>query len=251
MNGRSRVFLGRILISAGLAMVAGCQNEKAFAPTSPSQKVSVGGERGAISGPLAVDVDNYRGLVSIEVVPELAAVEVSAIASEGRESGGTAPFIGADRVSSPGGEILRVICSNAGSEGVAGRDVYIRVPRCDGLRVRNSGGNVVARGVSGAIEIESSQGRTGDVRVETNSALTAPVNIRTTGGNVVLAIGRASTGVLDLRATGGEVSLDVPASVITGGRLRSDSVTGTLNKGTNPFVVTTGAGNISFSTRKY
>lgn len=163
-----------------------------------ANRVEIGGTALASSGPLAVDVDNHAGDVQIVVDPKLTepiveayAFDQSAAPNEPDKTGKVGPWVGASRKVSEGGTVLSII-SARNPDFPRAVDVRVRVPSCAGVRVVNGGGNVIVKGVTGAVDIKNDAvtGRwsklAGHVDVTTAGAVSGPIRIESNVGDVQL-----------------------------------------------------------------
>lgn len=207
------------------------------------------------SGPLAVDVDNHAGDVRIDVDPKLTepvveayAFDQSAAPNEPEKTGRVGPWVAATRHVGEGGSILRVV-SGRNPEFPRAVGVSIRVPSCAGVRVVNGGGDVIIKGVSGAIDVknEAVTGRwsrlAGRVEVSTSGAVSGPVRIESSVGSVQLICGGDSDMSFQGKADGkGQVVVHAGRTRL--GWLHRDpgQVSGVLKNGMYPVELTSHAG---------
>lgn len=155
-----------------------------------------------------VDVTNWNGSVYIVADPRFKDAKVSAkVRSLSRNlwqrEGDLVAGADVKAVSTVGtdGRILRVISQPADDPPrPIAVDLYIRVPKVSGTRVRNSGGPVEVVRVEGPIDIENGVGGGpgGDIQVRTGAAMTGPATLVTTSGSVLYQVGPGSTGRFDL-----------------------------------------------------
>lgn len=239
-----------VLSALSLSLAGGCSVHNEI------RTVEITGSGLATTGPLAVDVDNQAGDVRIEVDPKLVAPSVEAYAYDQSEApnepaklGRVGPWVGATRTVGEGGSILRVI-SVRNPEYPRAVGVRIRVPSCAGVRVVNGGGDVVVRGVTGAVDVknEKVEGRWsklgGRVEVTTAGGVSGPVRLESNVGDVELICGSDSDLTFDGKAAGnGQVIVHTGATRM-GWMYRDPSqVSGVLKNGTNHVELTTQAGN--------
>lgn len=210
-----------------------------------ASRVEIAGTTIAGSGPLAVDVDNHAGDVKIEVDPTLTepvveayAFDQSAAPNEPDKAGKIGPWVGASRKVSEGGIVLSVI-SVRNPEFPRAVDVRIRVPSCAGVRVVNGGGNVIVKGITGAVDIKNDAvaGRwsslAGRVEVTTAGAVSGPIRLESSVGDVQLTCGGDSDLAFEGK-TAGKGQVRVIAGKTRLGWLYRDpgQVTGVLKNGT-------------------
>jgi hypothetical protein len=220
-----------------------------------ASRVEIGGTSIASSGPLAVDVDNHAGDVKIEVDPKLSEPIVEAFAfdqasapNEPDKTGKAGPWVGASRKVMEGGTVLSVI-SVRNPDFPRAVDIRIRVPSCAGVRVVNGGGNVIVKGVTGAVDIKNDavQGRwsnlAGRVDVTTAGAVSGPIRLESSVGDVELMCGGDSDLAFEGKADKGQVR--VLAGKTRLGWLYRDpgQVSGVLKNGTYHVQLLSHAGN--------
>lgn len=214
--------------------------------------------------PLALDVSNRLGAVRVMVEPELRApiihaewiepTSLNAPASRSYEPEVRAiripRWVWAQYVDNEGRATLRVVNSDL-DEHDANRRVLltIRVPRCDGVRVRNSGGPVDLVGVGGAVHVDNGFGRKDGARVSlrTNQDIVDPVILSTSDGDIEYAVGPGSAGRIEVDCARSDLRVSDPAGLIN--RI-SDSArdwVGVLNQGTAPVSLYTGKGVVTIS----
>jgi hypothetical protein len=169
----------------------------------------------------AIDVQNLRGSVTIEIDETLAAPEVTAwVRGTGASSGKVPQWVGASVSRDAGRPVLRVLSA----EPTAGMDtavsIVVRSPKVQGLRVRNAGGPVLVRGIGGSIEIENGSPVNPGGRVEVNAgeALASTVTVTTFGGGIGVTMPEGSMGTLTARSAGGVVTLRSPRGQTQGVR---------------------------------
>jgi len=251
MKDLNGICLAMIVVSsASLAMLAaGCAG-------GTSHTVAIAEVETIGPGALAIDVQNQLGEVEVVVDaaaahPFVEAVPMDPEASTGRIDRGSAfiPWTAAQVAVGEGGRVLRVLCT--AREGEPARPVYlrVRVPECEGVRVRNRGGPVTLQGISGSIDVDNlpstppmwDEGAA--VYVRTQSALDRDVTLVSSDGEVVLSMARSSRGKLAVHAP--ETRVDLAAvkgtqksdGSVTAG---SGSFTGTLNGGDNAITLRSG-----------
>ncbi len=170
--------------------------------------VPITGIEAAQSGALAVDVQNIRGAVEIVAVGTLKAPEVTVTRLEAGQAD-VGRFVGSQVVPGEFGSVLRVVSADT-AEGKAPRCmITVRVPACDGLRVRTADGDVRVSGVGGAVDIEVGPcvSGSGGVVLVTGRALNQPVSIVTSGGPVSASIPASSELVISAQTGEGKASL--------------------------------------------
>jgi hypothetical protein len=201
------------------------------------------------TGALAVDVENFRG--SVEVRADLrtdrphviATPHAGAALGEEQAAALAGSWVSATLEEESARAVLHVRGTspreNTGDHWV---NLVIRVPRCDGVRIRNTGGTVLVVGTRGGTEIRN---HLGAVEFRTNESVTDPVTITTTDGDIYFQVSSGSSGAFDLETLDGKVYYR--------DRIHStDSVyaapgvhRATLHNGTNPVVLRTNRGDIN------
>lgn len=235
----TRAAFGLSILATITVAMSGCGSQPR------ASRVEIAGTAITSSGPLAVDVDNHAGDVKIEVDPTLAepvveayAFDQSAAPNEPDKTGKVGPWVGASRKVSEGGTVLSII-SVRNPEFPRAVDIRVRVPSCAGVRVVNGGGNVIVRGVTGAVDIknESVTGRwsslAGRVDVSTAGAVSGPIRLESSVGDVQLSCGGDSDLAFEGK-TSGKGKVRVIAGKTRLGWLYRDpaQVTGVLKNGT-------------------
>lgn len=228
------------ITAAGAGMMLGC---------SASTKHRYAFDLAPTSGVLAVDVDNFRGNVEIRADPRIAKPEVIATPHAGNSLGDDqdatlgSTWVEADIEEESARAVLRVRSTsprdNTGDHWV---DLVVRVPRCDGVRILNTGGTVLVVGARGGTEITN---HLGPVEFRTNEAVTEPVTITTTDGDVYYQVSNGSAGVFDLESLEGKVyyrdRIHSSDSIYAAPGIHH----ATLNQGVNRVVIRTNRGNIN------
>lgn len=207
-----RSALGLSILATLALALSGCSSQPR------ASRVEIGGTSIAGSGPLAVDVDNHAGDVKIEVDPKLSEPIVEAFAfdqapapNEPDKTGKVGPWVGATRKVMEGGTVLSVISAVRNPDFPRAVDIRIRVPSCAGVRVVNGGGNVIVKGVTGAVDIKNDavHGRwsnlAGRVDVTTAGAISGPVRLESSVGDVELTCGGDSDLAFEGKADKGQV----------------------------------------------
>ncbi|MHC4947895.1 MAG: DUF4097 family beta strand repeat-containing protein [Planctomycetota bacterium] len=190
-----------LLLPLALA-AAGC-----LSPTVTDEPLVLGA-----AGPVSVDVDSFRGDVTITVDPDAAGATVRVIraASHGAQRGGEARAslgeIAWDARIVPGdlGPVIEVHASTIHPEPHFQRaDVFITAPDVDGVRIRTRDGDVTATDIRGEVDIVTTYG---NVRLMTTRPMTRAVSITSTEGDIDFRVRAESAGLLDCDAIGGNVT---------------------------------------------
>lgn len=240
MNRSTRMIAGLATLIAGL-LLTGC---------GWTQYHGVELDVSGASDRLAIDVENYAGHVDIEVDPDIeyACVKYALVtdglflSEEERLAGYERIGVTAEIIEQEGGSVL-VARSTTDDPTSPDHRTHLRivVPRCDGVRIINSRGDVELVNVSGAIEIEN---RYGSVEVRTETPMTWPVTITTVDGNVYYQVPAESTGMFDLMSLDGEASYKDEVGGTELLRTTARHSTARLNDGANPIVCRTNRGNV-------
>ncbi len=209
------------------AVFAGCQRqsvEQAFHQTAVQQDIAIDGlpapaaDGAAVpwtGGPLAVDVDNAFGSVTVEVHPGRHPAPI--VAATYRWTADKAGPVW-NRATPPadvraaitrdesGFAVLTITAApREGAPADTAVDLVIETPTCDGLEIESDGGPVVAVGVAGAITIDNGRGfgPGGRIEVRTNKPVEGPVALLTTRGRVAAVVPPTSRFAADLRTDEG------------------------------------------------
>ncbi len=217
---------------------------------SASQERAYCLELSPTTGPLAIDIENFRGSVELRTVPDLQTIQVI---GEVRT---------AEKFNRPvQDEIFDAVAVSAKLEEDGSRgtlrvrststrletddhhvDLTIFAPRCDGLRVVNQGGLVMVVNTGGATDIHN---RAGTVELRTSRPMVDQVTITTTDGSIYYQVPPGSTGRFDLQTLEGMTSFIDRVGQSTQSRSGSfEAYTGTLNEGTNEVVARTNNGDV-------
>ncbi len=248
VNRLARVATLGAALSAVLCL-AGCN-------TVRQQRLEIPSPADGWEAPAAIDIENFHGSVTIIVDPSVQKVEPTFKTH--------ASIWVQDVIRKQAIESIKIRTGTTNHEGRAVYsvrastkwidpkqvwvDITLRMPRCDGVRIYNRGGDVRLSGVGGAIQIDNGEfaDTTGGIEVRTDQAITDPVALLTTNGNVVFQVGPGSTGEFTLDAQGGEESFDSnilrPGMVHTNGAVTTASVRGESDE-TNAVLLRTGKGD--------
>ncbi len=124
-------------------------------------------------------------------------------------------------------------------------DIIVYVPRADGIRVRNAGGNVTVVGATGSIDVRSGSEDHlgGDVEIRTDLTLDDLLVAESTGGDVRVVASKDSAGTIELVAPRGETTFDGRYGVTAHSRPSKGHWTGVWNDGINPIRIHSEAGD--------
>ncbi len=199
----------------------------------------------------AVDVENFRGDVTIRVNPAAKGPDVDSSLRAGSEthndqqkdiaSAVAVTAVVEDRTGVPT-LVVRSVSQRGGTDHFTNID--IELPGCDGVRVKTGGGEVVVVGARGAMTIDNGDG---PIEIRTNQPLTAPMLLTARNGSVYYQAPLTSTGQFDAKTEDGKVMwrASEPSALSTPVRIGGKTMTATLNQGTNPVAIHTDNGDIT------
>lgn len=222
-------------------------------PTNHELKIGKANAVATIDRPLALDIENVRGSVEVEVMPGLTKPVLQAWVLDQSDQfmrltddALVKSWYAAEIVSVQGTPTLRILTTRGKETKPSFVKLVVHTPTCEGIRVRNSGGMVYLRGVGGEITIENGYkgGEGGDVKVATERRLSGPVNVRTTHGDITVVIPTTCTGKLELNTPKGAAQLNVRSDGLEGVKKTLTSYTATLNGGTKPWQFLSAEGNV-------
>ncbi|MDX2115349.1 MAG: hypothetical protein SFZ24_06975 [Planctomycetota bacterium] len=200
-------------------------------------------------GMLAVDVQNYRGSVEIRVDDRVQQAQVVGVvhgnASMGKDAQEAARRAVVEaRLVEEGARATLVVrtatpLENRGDHEV---DLEVRVPRCEGVRVENQGGNVILVGTGGATLVENRQGV---IELRTTQPMVDPVTLVNVDGSIYYQVPPGSTGQFDLETLDGGVWYRDRDSETDRAYAAPSMYQARLADGANPVVARTSRGNIN------
>lgn len=209
---------------------------------------------------LAIDVQNHRGTVRVYVDPKVKQPRVRALRiapanvrpdrdrRAAPEPGPRAGWAAAELVTVEGRNTLRVLAEQPFEDYADwSTQLEIRLPRCDGVRIRNSGGLVELVNVRGAIDVDNGPPGTagGNITLRTRHTIVDPLALNTPRGDVVAMVGPNSAFKLDASTRFGRVDVVAQGYAASEALVQRLSWTGTIHNGEAPAVLSTGAGNVS------
>lgn len=234
--------VGMLVLVAGL--FGGCER-------GTKVEVPVQGVRLPAEYATAIDVSNFNGSVYVVGDPRAKSPRVTArvrrLNREAPKGGALTQAVAVNAYASiNGSERLLRVTSLPASEPAApvAVDLYIKVPRADGLTVRNAGGPVELVRVGGSVNIENGgPGKPGgDIEIRTGDAMTGPSSLFTSSGRVLYQVGPGSTGRFNLMADKGEVQFESKLGVVTDVIPEETRWRGVLNEGENEITLHSGDG---------
>jgi len=251
----NRLFRSPCPLLAVLLLLTGCQS------LGLHRSVPIAGMVGPVdpATPLGVDVQNRMGTVRVVVEPKLKAPMVRAVRiapgdERTRRGKRAAPVPGpvdsvaaAQLVTADGRAVLRVLADQPFEDYADwATQIEVRLPRCNGVRVRNTGGPVELVNVEGAIDVDNGAGNGpgGHVTLTTDRAISDPVLLNTPRGDVRAVFGHGSALAVDAQTQYGTVSVDASRQVIDGALTQRLRWQGAVNGGGAPARLSTGLGGV-------
>ncbi len=199
---------------------------------------------------LALDVENVRGTVEVRTTAKDSTAHIHATleADYGNSTKEAKTLHEHTRVDatleeSDGRGTVRVRATNPEATDAIAIRIYIELPRCDGVRIVNRGGDVEVVGTKGATDITN---RDGAIEVRTNNALTNDVRLLNTDGSIYLQVPPGSAGKIDLATIEGQSVLKDVSGNIEHTSASHEAVLTTLAGGTNTILARTNHGDIRF-----
>ncbi|MCB9838245.1 MAG: hypothetical protein H6813_02810 [Phycisphaeraceae bacterium] len=199
---------------------------------------------------LGLDIDNPYGSVKVEVTGEVDHICMTetlltpAFATdELRESLRKRLELSTQRVqSAPDRETLRVrVVALEPLKAEEGVNLTVRLPSCEGIRVRNTAGDALLIGVSGAIQVETIDG---DIEVRCDEPVRSPVALIADSGNVYLQTPGGDEGRIELFSNSGDAVFTSTLEPLVGLRATRNQVLGVLNNGANPVTLRSDTGSV-------
>lgn len=142
----------------------------------------------------------------------------------------------------PGMETLRVrVVALEPMRAEEGVNLTIRLPRCDGIRVRNTAGSAELVGVTGAIHVETTDG---DIEVRCDEPVRAPVALIADSGNVYLQSPGGDEGRVELVSNTGKAVFTSTLEPLRGMSATTNQVRGVLSGGVHPITLRSDSGNV-------
>jgi len=199
------------------------------------------------TGPVSINVCSFEGNVSIQQSDDYVgtSIEVLSRVADPLEISQGSSWLRCSASVHTNDLGQEIVVELAETEGRIGRSqIQITITSSDihGVRVKTTRGDVDVRGVSGSMDIRTSDG---DVRVATRLPMTDRVSIENHRGDIMYRVRPESSGLIDATALGGESVLYVPfgGSIILPNTTR-EHLMATINGGENPIVLRTIDGDI-------
>lgn len=188
------------LLSAALALGA----------CAPSRSIEYSLEMVPDTVGLALDLSNFRGEVEVragatrqEILVEGDVELTQDLDDEQAQAALDGVAMSATIEEQGNRAVLRVQTTTSREADDHAVSVRISLPRCDGVRITNQGGDVVVVNTSGATTITN---RAGAIELRTSRAMTDPVTLTNVDGSIYYQVPKTSTGQFDLRTLQGEVA---------------------------------------------
>ena len=160
---------------------------------------------------LAVDIENFRGSGEVRagkrpgVARVVSEVRAGSGATEEQVAAiGEGAGVDAEIEEMDGRGVLKIRTSPARVVGAERVKLYVEMPRCDGVRIVNRGGDVEVVGAGGAAHIENNQGA---IEFRTAQVMDQDVTLLSVDGNIYYQVPPGSTGVFSLETLEGEVAM--------------------------------------------
>lgn len=196
---------------------------------------------------LAVDIENFKGSVEVRAGKGTSAVVKSKVMTS---AGATKEQLAAAKDSVgvdaqiedvDGRGVLRIRTDNARVRGAEEVRLYVEVPRCDGLRIVNRGGDVEVVGTSGTTYIENADGA---IELRTAQVMDQDVTLLGVDGNIYYQVPPGSKGVFDLETLEGEVAMRDFTGMTKETSSNLTMLRTTLSDGTNSVLARTNRGDV-------
>ncbi|MBS4028321.1 MAG: DUF4097 family beta strand repeat protein [Ignavibacteriales bacterium] len=139
-------------------------------------------------------------------------------------------------LSTSGGDMEVRNCNGKTNLRTSGGDITIKTLNGD-IEVVTSGGDVVLDEVDGKLIAETSGGKI-NVRAKENKGM----NLKTSGGDIIIKLPSTAKGVLDASTFGGEVTCELP--IETEGKIKKTKMKGNINGGGQLMLLKTSGGEI-------
>jgi hypothetical protein len=230
-----------VLSGLALAMFQGCSSHK------PSGNITINQSDPPAEGPLALDIENHRGSVTVIVNPKLKEPVVTAT-SHGQRDSAVSQWTAASLANDAGRPVLRVLSAAPGADPAPIVDITVRVPDCAGARVHTDDGQIRLHGVRGAIDAQTSLASRGlnAIFITTQAPLKEPMLLHADRGAIEVRMGTGSAGRIQATSFG-TVSVDSMMGDLRDVQVTRQAWTGTLNNGAADMRLKADDGNIVVS----
>ena len=263
IHAPARTMALALLAALALPMLGGCENiQRSFLTVIDVTAAGLNGlqERAvkddplwvAIEEPVFLDVESFNGPVIVDVDPEadLGKVVFTRVASHGskrkKEAEASLDQIGAtvEMVTGDLGQpVLQVrVFTSHGEPHFQRVKTRIELPSIDGLRIRTSNGDVIAREIQGPLDIQTNDG---NIRVLTHYPMTDDVTLVNNSGSVDYRVRGESTARFDAESRRGRVIHFVKYGQMTiDAGTDHNTLKATLNRGENLVVLRAADGDV-------
>lgn len=251
-----------LTLIGSLVVIAGCGNRMGglrarIEANRLARSVPVDGPPVTVGQITAIDIENPWGDVTIDARPRneesFIAFKVRQekrlrwrTARQGYEFDPTGKYFTAEHVTN--GEVGTVIIrpTDLSIDGFRPPiDVIVYVPRADGVRVRNAGGEIKIIGATGVIDAESGTAELagGDIEIRTDGRLDQPISAWSSHGDVRVVMSKNSAGTIELVAPRGRTTFDGRYGITEHSRPARGYWTGVWNDGLNQITLRADDGN--------
>lgn len=251
-----------LTLIGSLVVIAGCGNRMGglrarIEANRLARSVPVEGPPVTVGQITAIDIENPWGDVTIDARPRneesFVAFKVREekrlrwrSARQGYEFDPTGDYFTAEHVTN--GEVGTVVIrpTDLTIDGFRPPiDVIVYVPRADGVRVRNAGGEIKIIGATGVIDAESGTAEMegGDIEIRTDGRLDQPIRAWSSHGDVQVVMSKDSAGTIELVAPRGRTTFDGRFGVTEHSRPAKGYWTGIWNDGMNQITLRADDGN--------
>jgi hypothetical protein len=198
---------------------------------------------------LALDVTNFNGSVTVRANSDQDSVLVESRRFASVKDGADRATAALDKIElsadleadGPRG-VLRIASASAHDQPDAhGVDLVVKMPRCDGVQIRNAGGHVSVTDAGGTVDIYNEGG---SIEFRTSRRMTEDVALITHEGEVYYQIPLGSTGDFDMLTLDGRTTLIDRGAVVKDTYVGRGELQFVLNDGTNSVVLRTNRGSV-------
>ncbi len=238
-------FVPALLLASAALLLPACSKKLASNSLSIENPPSV-----HVSGP-AIDIHNFRGSVDIRVKPWIKTIALSYEVhadSETKDADAARAAVNVHAEMDATSELPLLVIRSSSTRETPDHSVHLRVdmPACSGVRVINTGGQVVVHDASGAVQIEN---HAAPIEVKTSHPLDGPVALSTSGAAIYLRAPTTSTAAVDAESTGGHIVWEAmnPATRVSAFRATPSKLSAKVNDGENAVLLRTSDADIHIS----
>ena len=201
------------------------------------------------AGPISIDVSSFAGNVTIIADDTALATTIEVTQRDDGYSELELPPLVQWNAWKENGDLGQLVLVEATTEDdslqTLHADILVRAQSIHGIRIRTSRGDVSVYGISGAVDIRTSDG---DVRLATPLVMNDEVTIENIRGDINMRIRGESSGTIDATAMNGSAAVDVRhGDVIILPKTTGDHVMAQLNSGANQYIFRTVDGNVKLA----